>query len=190
MVVRAVVGGVVGAAVIVAALSGAWTQPTAHGASGASRPADAQPMIVRTVLSGDTVVLTSARPGAQVQRWGDLTVRLIGLDAPDLAPVIECFAAEAQGGLGAMLPEGSLAWVTTNEHRDSGGLWSMYVWNAEGRFVNLTLAEQGLARASDFAERGPLYPLIAQATEEAYRRGQGLWGWHESAQSPCQWPEA
>ena len=82
-------------------------------------------MIVRTVLSGDTVVLTSARPGAQVQLWGDLTVRLIGLDAPDLAPVVECFAAEAQGGLGAMLPEGSLAWVTTNEQGDSGGIRSI-----------------------------------------------------------------
>ena len=31
MVVRAVVGGVVGAAAIVAALSSAWTQPTATG---------------------------------------------------------------------------------------------------------------------------------------------------------------
>jgi micrococcal nuclease len=190
MVVRAVVGGVVGAAVIVAALSSAWPPTTSHASSGASRPANAQPMIVREVLSGDTVVLTSGRPGTQVQRWGDLTARLIGIDAPDLGVVAECFAAEAQSGLGALLPAGSLAWVTTSDHDRADGIWLMYIWNADGRFVNVTLAEQGLARASDFTETGPLYPLIAQATEEAYRRGQGLWSWRESAQSPCEWREA
>ena len=41
-------------------------------------PADAQPMIVREVLSGDTVVLSNPRPGPQVPDWGAVSVRLIG----------------------------------------------------------------------------------------------------------------
>lgn len=140
-------------------------------------PSGAQPMIVVEVLSGDTVVLASQRPGTQVHDWGRVTIRLLSVDAPNFGLIDECFAVEAQGALNAVLPEGSIAWMLLDQvPKDDNGRWLSYLWSSDGTFVNLALARSGFVRPLDSSPNSERYPLIAQAGEEAAKRSAGLWG--------------
>jgi micrococcal nuclease len=144
-------------------------------------PADApsgivQPLIVERVLNGDTLVLDSPQGGAQIGTVGRVTVRLLGLDAPDPGVPNECFAITSRGALTSLLPPGSLAWVLTDEvPQDPNGMWLAWVWTSDGTFVNQVLAANGLARVSDPTPNTSRWPEVAQAAEQAYRREAGLW---------------
>ena len=115
-------------------------------------------MVVEDILSGDTVLLVSARPGPQVPKSGKVTARLLDIDAPDFGLNDECYAQEAQAKLESLLPEGTVAWVaTTRIVKDELGRYLMYVWSADDRFVNYELTLGGYrARSGDGAERGAL----------------------------------
>ena len=179
MVVRAVIGVVLAAAVLATAASLAVAPNRAGAPSVVPRPIDAQPMVVREVVSGDTLLLVNASPGAYVQGWGLVTARLLDIDAPDLANTDvadECFAAEAQERLRVLLPEGSIAWVATGERpRDDVGRWSMRVWTPDGVLVSYALAIDGFARSLPTPPGATDSPAIARAVEEAFLRGAGLW---------------
>ena len=171
MVWRAVLGvalaGAVGALAAFAASVGSTSRP-------AGIPSDAQLMVVAEVRSGDTIVLVSERPGAQVPGWGDITARLIGVGAPQSPD--ECFGPESRAALGAALPLGSVAWVTTDVRaNDPAGDWLLYVWTPEGVLLNEALASAGLARPIAPGDNRSFWPAIAQAGEHAARRGTGLW---------------
>jgi micrococcal nuclease len=178
VVARAVIGGTLGVvAALVVGLVVASAQSTPSAASVTPIPADAQPMIVREVLSGDTVVLSNPRPGPQVVDWGDVSVRLIGVYAPHFGLINECYAVESQGRLRQLLPKGSLAWVATDTTaKDDNGRWLMYVWTSTGEFVNLALADEGFVTAVSSYDNESHFSAIAQATEQAFRRHAGLWG--------------
>ncbi len=182
--VRAVVGVVVVAALVGAAVSGAFAPDGPAVPSVVPRPADAQPMVVGEVLSGDTVVLVNPRPGSQVQGWGQVTARLLDIDAPDLGtsgPVRsstadECFAGEARDRLRLLLPEGSIAWVATGRTpRDEDGSWFMRVWAADGVLVSYALAVDGFARALPTPPGATFSTAITRASDQAFLRGAGLW---------------
>ncbi len=135
-------------------------------ASGVVRPAEAQPMVVVEVLSGDTVVLSSQLPGAQVRDHGRITAKLLSIDAPNFGLQSECYAVEAEGRLVELLPEGSIAWVATDTVvKDDNGRWLMNVWAADGRYVNYLLAVDGFVRAKEM-----------RAGASAAARFGGLWG--------------
>lgn len=177
MVIRAVLGVMLGAAVLAVAVSGAWTPGPHTAPSVVPRPVDAQPMVVREVLSGDTVVLVNQRPGAYVQGWGLVTARLLDINAPNFGLINECFAIEAQGRLRQLLPEGSTAWVSTGGiPRDEGGRWFMNVWTSDGVLASYALAVDGFVRAQPTPPGATQFPAIAQATEQAFRLNAGLWG--------------
>lgn len=167
-----------GAVGLAACIVAVWPLVSAFTAARASTawPAAAQPLVVVEVLSGDTVVLTSSRSGPQVQDLGTVTVRLLGIDAPNFPTSRECYAEESFAALEAMLPAGSVAWVVTDEVvQDEGGRWLGYVWSAEGDFVNDVLVSHGIVRAYDMAPNSAFWPVIAQSAEEAWRRSAGLW---------------
>lgn len=170
------VAGVVAFAACLAAVSPLVSAFTAASASRTAWPAAAQPLIVADVLSGDTVVLASTRSGPQVSDLGTVTVRLIGIDAPNFPTSRECFAEESQAALQQLLPVGSVAWVVTDEvRRDEGGRWLGYVWSAEGDFVNDVLVANGIVKPYDMSPNSAFWPLLAQSAEEAFRRSAGLW---------------
>jgi micrococcal nuclease len=177
VVTRVLVGAMLGAAALVAGAVVAFTPTAPSAASVTPMPATAQPMIVREVLSGDTVVLSNPRPGPQVRDWGDVSVRLIGVYAPHFGIISECYAVESQGRLRQLLPKGSLAWVATDATaKDDNGRWLMYVWTSSGEFVNLALADEGFVTAVSSYGNESHFAAIAQATEQAFRRHAGLWG--------------
>ncbi len=154
----------------------AWPAP-GPGETWLSRPGNAQPMVVEDVLSGDTVLLVSARPGPQVQPTGNVTARLLGIDAPDFGLTDECFAQEAEAKLESLLPEGTVAWVAIDEvAKDELGRYLMYVWSADDRFVNYELALGGFVRAVDMAPNVDRWSAIAGAQESATGRLRGIWG--------------
>lgn len=141
------------------------------------RPPDAQPVFVREVLSGDTVVVSNPRSGPQIVDLGDVTARLIGVQAPHFGLINECYAVEAQGRLRQLLPEGSIAWLAQDATaKDDNGRWLMYVWTSDGEFVNLALASEGFVTAGVTYDNDEHFAAIAQATEQAFRRNAGLWG--------------
>ena len=133
-------------------------------------------MIVLDVLSGDTVVLAADHPGPQVHQWGDITARLLSVNSPNFGTPNECYAVEAEAALTALLPEGSVAWVTTDEtERDANGRWLMNVWTNDGMLVNSVLASNGYVHPEFMPPNTRHWLLIAQGAENAARRGAGLW---------------
>ena len=134
-------------------------------------------MVVEDVLSGDTVILVSTSSGPQVQGNGQITARLLSINAPNFGITDECYAQEAQAKLASLLPEGTLAWVATDEvAKDEGGRYLMYVWSADDRFVNYELALGGYARAVDMAPNDERWSAISGAQETATSRERGIWG--------------
>ncbi len=140
------------------------------------RPTSAQPLVVQEVLSGESVIMTASRPGAQISDWGTVTVRLLGIDAPNFGWSRECYANESEAALRDLLPEGSIAWVTTDElTQDEGGRWLGYVWSSDGFFVNEVLVSTGMVTAYLTEPNSEYWSVIAQGAEEAWRRSAGLW---------------
>ena len=134
-------------------------------------------MVVDDVLSGDTVILISTNSGSQVQTNGQITARLLGINAPNFGITDECYAQEAQAKLSSLLPEGTLAWVAIDEvAKDEGGRYLMYVWSADDRFVNYELTLGGFARAVDMPPNDDRWSAISGAQETATSRLRGLWG--------------
>lgn len=181
MVVRVIAGVVLGFGLVTWAIVGLWTRGPAAVDSPVPRPADAQPMLVHEVISGDTVVLTSTRPGAQVPVFGRLTAHLGGIDAPDLGRRFgtdehQCYAPEALARLEELLPSGSIAWVTTDDPSpdDSGG-WTLYLWGPDGRLVNYLMAVGGYAEVDGAA--APRYgSILAEGEHQALVSFGGMRG--------------
>lgn len=179
MIARTLAGLAAGAVAFAASLAAVWPAATMFAPAAASRsdrPATAQALIVQEVLSGESVVLVSPRTGPHVTAVGTVTVRLIGIDAPNFPTNRECYAEESYAALTKLLPVGSIAWVVTDEVRqDEGGRWLGYIWSSKGYFVNDVLLSNGIVRALDMAPNSAYWPKLAQSAEQAWRRGDGLW---------------
>jgi endonuclease YncB( thermonuclease family) len=173
--VRGVVGIVLVLAAVAYVVAAFWPRETPDAAS--IRPAQAQPMIVLDVLSGDTVVMSSELPGSQVTRRGTLTARLLSVDAPNFGIQNECYAVEAEARLTELLPEGSVAWVTTDAvQRDGNGRWLMNVWGTDDRYVNGLLAVDGFVYWLKEPPNEALGEVVERAVSSAAARFGGLWG--------------
>lgn len=135
------------------------------------------PVLVRveTVIDGDTAWVDPQAGGA------DFKVRLIGIDAPELAhngDPAECYSNESGGYLQDMA-QGDLVWLTFGDlctdtydrtlaylHKDIG----------EAGFVNRVMVRQGYAWAYPFDDNND-FKKDFQADEDAARaEGLGMWG--------------
>ena len=177
--------GLLAIGVIAGVVVSVWGPKGPVAASVPAIPADAQLMIVREVLHGDTVVLIADRPGPHVQSWGSVTARLVGVNAPNFGIVPECYAVESEAALTALLPEGSYAWVTTDEiKRDANGRWFVYVWTPDGVLVNEFLAANGFVAPELSPPNDKYWQVIAQTAEQAARQQVGLWAQCQAQESP------
>lgn len=175
----------IGAIVLAGALAAALTSATISAFSPrppefavpVRLPADAQPVRVIQVLAGDTVIVTVDRPGPYIPVAGQITAKLIGVDAPDFGLIDQCFAQDSEAKLSALLPEDSIAWLKVDvQNTDELGRWLVYVWNSEDNFVNVMLALDGYARALPSPPNVTYYPAIERAAQSAASRFAGLWG--------------
>jgi micrococcal nuclease len=124
-------------------------------------------VMVRTVVDGDTIDVASIG-----------RVRLLGIDAPELAHGLDTaapFAREARERLAALVLK---RWVRLEQEGaplDVYGRHLAYVVRDDGLFVNAVLVREGLSRIS---ARQPLTRLdeLARAESEAQAFRRGMWG--------------
>lgn len=140
----------------------------------APAPADAQPVVVTEVISGDRLSVRVDAPGSQWQTWGSLTVRLAGVEVGAFTEA--CHAEVAQQHLAALAPPGSVVWVTQAGPRDADGTWPVSLWSTRNRLVAATLAELGDVRPVADELPTAYVGLITQAAESALERAAGQWG--------------
>jgi endonuclease YncB( thermonuclease family) len=125
------------------------------------------PVLVRTVIDGDTIDVTTIG-----------RVRLLGIDAPEIGRAFDTaapFGHQARDRLAAFVLH---RWVRLEQDGPSFDAYTRrlaYVMLEDGLFVNAALVREGLARVS---ARLPLARLAelkrAEAEAQAFRRG--MWG--------------
>jgi endonuclease YncB( thermonuclease family) len=132
-----------------------------------SRVIRSEPVMVRSVIDGDTIDVTTIG-----------RVRLLGIDAPEIGRGFDTsapFGREARERLTRLILH---RWVRLEQEGpalDTYNRHLAYVVTEDGQFVNATLVREGLARVS---ARLPLVRLSelqrAEAEAQAFRRG--MWG--------------
>jgi micrococcal nuclease len=141
-------------------------------------PRGAQRVEVAWVSDGDTVAVRAVGRGV-LARGVVEHVRLLEIDTPESKDPdlpVQCFALRATSATERLLPRGSAAWVVPDrELRDRYGRALLYVWNADGVFVNDRLVRRGFARAVLFRPNDRYIDLMRAAEAEARAAGRGLW---------------
>jgi micrococcal nuclease len=136
-------------------------------------------MIVVRVVDGDTIRAV-AGPASSIEDGGSIRVRLLNIDAPELArdgASAECGADEAVRFLEGLLGPGDLVWAAADvEDRDVYDRPLRALWTVDGVFVNERLVEQGWAVAVLFAPNDRFHAPMAAAERRARAAGVGIWG--------------
>jgi len=132
-----------------------------------TRVTRSDPLLVRSVVDGDTIDVTTVG-----------RVRLLGIDAPEIGRVYDTpapFGREARDRLTQLILH---RWVRLEQEGPALDVYNRhlaYVMTEDGQCVNTVLVREGLARVS---ARLPLTRLQelqrAEAEAQAFRRG--MWG--------------
>lgn len=124
---------------------------------------------VASITDGDTLRLEV--DGAE------LRVRLLGIDTPEVSPDVECFGPEAEAALAALAPPGStLGFAYDRDPRDRYDRELMYLFTADGTFINYELVAQGYAEAVLVEPNDRYYDDLVVAEAAARDAGLGRWG--------------
>lgn len=142
-------------------------------------PRDAVVAQLDRVVDGDTVRLLPL-PGSGLDPDGSVRVRLLNIDAPELArdgQPGECLAEEATDRLEELLAKSEVVWIAADrEDRDRFDRPLRGLWTEEGVFVTEVLAEEGLAVAVLFRPNDRFHDRIVAAERRAAAAGVGLHG--------------
>jgi micrococcal nuclease len=121
---------------------------------------------VERVVDGDTVRLA-----------GLGSVRLIGVDTPEVYGRPECFGAQASAYTKSVLRPGTtVRYRTGTDSHDRYGRLLAYVWLRDGRLFNRMLVARGYATMLTIAPNDQLAPRFAAAEAGARRAHAGMWG--------------
>lgn len=124
--------------------------------------------VVASITDGDTLRL--------IVEGVEVRVRLTGIDAPELQGS-ECFADEATAALTALAPVGSsIGYEYDVDPRDPYDRELLYLYAADGTFINLALVDGGYARELHYAPNYLYREQIEAAEAAAQAGGIGLWG--------------
>lgn len=125
--------------------------------------------VVASITDGDTLRL--------VVDGDELRVRLIGIDTPELRPSPGCFADEATEALARLAPVGTrIGYEYDDDPQDRFERELMYLYAADGTFINLALVEDGYARERHYSPNFRYREQILEAGAAAQAAGAGLWG--------------
>ena len=132
-------------------------------------PANAEEMTVVSVHDGDTLDLRDRTGSVE-------TVRLIGIDTPEVYPEYECYGDEATDALQRLAPVGGVLRVVTDEEPfDRYDRLLLYLWNDDDVFVNLAMVEGGYAEAIRVGSNDRHWTMLRDAEADAERAGLGMW---------------
>lgn len=137
-----------------------------------------QQATVNRIVDGDTLVLTALDTGGPLPAPGrNVEVRLLEIDAPEVAGRSECYGSRATDELRNLMPVGSTVSVHRDvDLKDQYDRYLLYVWNTEGTFVNLAMVRRGFAEAVLYQPNDRHWQSINGAQERARSAGIGLWG--------------
>jgi len=125
---------------------------------------------VTRVVDGDTLYV--------LRRGRDLTIRLIGIDTPEVdwyGGDAECYGARA-GGFATRLLDGERVALRFDEDRlDPYGRTLAYVYLEDGRMANVVLVRRGFATVTIYPPNDRHEPGLRAAEEAARHEGSGLW---------------
>jgi micrococcal nuclease len=128
-------------------------------------PAPGGDAVVQRVVDGDTVVLS-----------GVGKARLIGIDTPEVYGRVECYGPAASAYTKRLLPQrAAVRYRLGVEPRDRYGRALVYLWTADGRFVNAQLAREGYATQLTIAPNVEYASRLRALVREAREAGRGLW---------------
>ena len=139
--------------------------------AGASKlPRDGGPARIRSVIDGDTVVLTSGRH-----------VRLVQIDTPEVQGSPECYGEQASKITKHLLPPGTAVRLyrePKTDAVDAYGRLLRYVFHVrDGLDVNVQLVRAGAAAPYFYDyRRGRYARLLVRLARHARARDLGLWG--------------
>ena len=120
---------------------------------------------VTKVTDGDTIHLS-----------GLGSVRLIGIDTPEVYGGAECFGQEASAFAKRLLPLGTrVRYRVGVDERDRYGRLLAYVWLPNGRMLNRVLVSAGYAQPLTIPPNVEFAALFRRAAAAARRAGRGLW---------------
>jgi micrococcal nuclease len=120
---------------------------------------------VTKVTDGDTIHL------------GELgSVRLIGIDTPEVYGGVECFGRRASRFAKRLMPLGTrVRYRVGVEERDRYGRLLAYVWLPDGRMVNEVMVEEGYAQPLTIPPNVEFADAFRAAARAARQAGLGLW---------------
>tara|TARA_R110000824_G_scaffold27444_2_gene93358 strand:- start:570 stop:1040 length:471 start_codon:yes stop_codon:yes gene_type:complete len=119
---------------------------------------------IKRVIDGDTFI-------ADIDGITE-TVRLIGIDAPELG---DCYSTQATDQLKNQLYNRTIWIAEGDEPRDPYGRLLAYVFHEDGTFVNLEMVKAGAAEATRISPNVDYANLIGNAHDEAAFAQRGGW---------------
>ena len=126
---------------------------------------DAQEARVQRVVDGDTVRLV-----------GLGSVRLIGVNTPEVYGHVQCFGPEASAFAKSVLHPGiRVRYQAGREAHDRYGRLLAYVWLEDGRLFNAILVERGYAVPLTIAPNDQLARRFRSQEASARRARLGMW---------------
>ena len=133
-------------------------------------PAEAIAATVIRVHDGDTLHIRTSSSD-------DVTVRLIGIDTPEVGENLECYGDEATELARKLMPEGSTVWALADGGtHDKYGRTLFYLFTDEGLLVNEALVAQGAAETLLISNNDRYWPELEAAEAAARDEGRGVWG--------------
>lgn len=144
-------------------------------------PTNAEKMIVRRVVDGDTVQLTYPN-----DTWNHYYVtRIVGINAPESVKPnspVECYGPEASKRLKELLPVGSVVYAerdVTDEDQYGRRLRHIWILDAdtnEAFLVSEILVRGGYADARQYRPDDLFDGELSSAEKDAQHDNTGLWG--------------
>ncbi len=130
-------------------------------------PEQSQRLRVTRIIDGDTFVVE-----------GNITVRMIGIDTPELRPknadTSECFSIEATDRTRGLLENTVVTLKRDVSNTDKYGRILRYVF-IDDIFINALLVEEGYALARAYRPDTSRQKVLADAQRRAQQNMRGLW---------------
>lgn len=134
-------------------------------------------MTMRYAYDGDTISATVVTPNAVVTTTNAIRIRVIGIDTPEGAPTMQCWADQARTNLRALVPVGSTIWVAPDKDT-----WDPYqrrlfnVWTTDGTFIPYAMVASGDAQVLRIWPNVTYDKLLQAAQVTAQKAKLGQWG--------------
>jgi len=133
-------------------------------------PSKAIAATVVSVHDGDTLHISTSTDD-------DVTVRLIGLDTPEVGDNLECFGDEATVILEKLAPVGSTVWALADGGtEDKYGRSLFYLFTDEGVLINVELVRRGAGETLLISNNDRYWDELEAAEVEARDGARGVWG--------------